>query len=433
MTATDEPVRKVVHRAASTIPLRIPRWLWKYRIPVGAITLLAGREGIGKSTLALDLAAKITRGELEGIYEGQPRGVGIVASEDAWEAVILPRLLAAGAVLDRVHQIEASIGGELISISTPRDLPGLGAACEKLDIALVIIDPVMAVIAGSLDTHKDADVRSALIPLSRHLADSSVAVLALIHVNKSNGTDPLNTVMASRAFTAVARSVLYAIEDGETGRGGEATTYLLGHAKSNLGPKQASHRYGIATHLIMLDEPDDYGEQELVTSRVDWLGEDDRSVREVLEASTAHADPAVGELATEVLAWITEQGRPVTTEEIAKEFGDVKPATLRSCLSRAVKRGSLIKPARGLFESKSATSATDATGNVARARGVCNTQQQQQLKQTDAHVAHDARCTPPRARATNSDDAPTIFKQPDTDWGEIDSWGEPPEEDLGEE
>src|SRR5690349_3618283 len=120
MTATEEarlrggldghPAREVAaprgHRRVQLQPapttMRPVHWLWDQRLPLGALTLLAGREGIGKSTVAYALAAQITRGTLPGRYADQPRAVAVCATEDSWEHTISPRLVAAGADLDRV-------------------------------------------------------------------------------------------------------------------------------------------------------------------------------------------------------------------------------------------------------------------------------------------------------------------------------------------
>jgi len=60
--------------------------------------------------------------------------------------------------------------------------------------------------------------------------DSGAAVVGLIHVNKSVSTDALNTIMASRAFAAVARWVLFVMIDPD-----DESTRLLGLPKNNLG------------------------------------------------------------------------------------------------------------------------------------------------------------------------------------------------------
>ena len=65
----------------------------------------------------------------------------------------------------------------------------------------------------ALDTHKDAEVRQALEPIVKLADRSSLCVLGLIHVNKSTTSDPLSALMGSRAFAAVARSVLFVMVD----------------------------------------------------------------------------------------------------------------------------------------------------------------------------------------------------------------------------
>ena len=95
------PGRRIVLTAASTIAVRPVRWLWKGRVPLGSLALVAGREGIGKSTVAYTLAADITRGRLYGEYLDRPRSVLVAATEDSWEHTIVPRLMAACADLER--------------------------------------------------------------------------------------------------------------------------------------------------------------------------------------------------------------------------------------------------------------------------------------------------------------------------------------------
>jgi RecA-family ATPase len=142
--------RHLVAVTADTLTMKAPRWLYDWRIPMNAITLLAGREGIGKSTISYDVAARITRGTLSGRYTGIPKGVAVVAGEDSWEHVILPRLVAAGANLARVYRVEATEDGRVDVVSVPADLDRLSTLCAEKDVALVILDPLMSVIHGSL-------------------------------------------------------------------------------------------------------------------------------------------------------------------------------------------------------------------------------------------------------------------------------------------
>lgn len=344
--------RAVLATAAAGRSIRAARWLWDRRIPSSAISLLTGREGIGKSTISYDIISKVTLGTLPGRMFGSPRGVGIIATEDAWEEVILPRLVASGADLDRVFQIEASAeDGAATTVSVPADLDELTETCRENDIALIVLDPLMSVINGSLDTHKDREVRKALDPLAKFAAEHGIAVLGLIHVNKRDTADPLNSIMASKAFTAVARSVLYCIADPECET---EDRYLFGHVKSNLGVKQPTMKYHLIEVKIELDpesvEPGD--DAVVTTSRVVWDGEDDRTIAAVMDAPRAvRAD---SEVTHQIVAWIAEKGCPVPSREIHAAFSDIKRSTFDKHMQRLVERGKLIRAYHGLYEVPSA-------------------------------------------------------------------------------
>jgi hypothetical protein len=203
----------------------------------GMVTLLAGREGIGKSTVSLDIAARLTRGILPGRYEGKPQSVIVCATEDSWSHTIVPRLMAVGADMDRVFHIavENEDGGQR-AIIAPQDIRRMEQAFRDVTPALMLIDPLMAVIDGSIDTHKQAEVQQALEPLVKMCERIGMAVLAVIHVNKSNGTDPLNNIMGSKAFATLPRSVLYCLEEDEG-------QFMFCHVKCNVGPKMPSIGY----------------------------------------------------------------------------------------------------------------------------------------------------------------------------------------------
>lgn len=69
---------------ASAIRVRPVHWVWQDRMPSGALTLIPGREGIGKSLTLVWLTAQLTRGTLPGIHLGTPRPVFYAATEDSW-------------------------------------------------------------------------------------------------------------------------------------------------------------------------------------------------------------------------------------------------------------------------------------------------------------------------------------------------------------
>lgn len=271
--------RKVTLTRLSTIPLRPVSWLWNLLIPLDELTLLGGRKGVGKSTIACTLAAKVTAGTLEGRYLGQPRSVMVAATEDSWEKTLAPRLVAAGADPERLYRVD--VGDSDGHLSLPSDIDVLAQEVARVDGALLLLDPLMSRLDAKLDTHKDAEVRRALEPMTAFAKRAGISVLGIIHVNKSATTDPLTAIMGSRAFASVARSVLMVVKDPE-----DEARCLLGHEKSNLGPLQPTLVYRIVEALVTkTDEGDVY------TGKVDWLGRSDRSVGEVMRDAARH--PAV--------------------------------------------------------------------------------------------------------------------------------------------
>jgi AAA domain/DnaB-like helicase N terminal domain len=225
--------RRVVVTPASKITPRRVRWCWNDRLALGTLALLAGPEGLGKSTLAYWLAARITRGDLPGEYLGQPRAVLVCATEDSWAHTIVPRLMAASADLGLVFRVEVKAADDItLGLSLPRDIHDLDQAAHQTGAALLILDPLLSRISEALDSHKDGDVRRALEPLVGIADHAGMAIVGLIHHNKSGSTDPLQLVMASKAFTAVARSVHTVIKDPDDDTD---TRRLFGTPKNNLG------------------------------------------------------------------------------------------------------------------------------------------------------------------------------------------------------
>jgi hypothetical protein len=143
---------------------------------------------------------------------GKPRSVIISATEDAWAETVIPRLMACGADLEKILRIDAvTPEGLPEAVKLPRDLAEPERIVKAEDVALLLLDPLIGSVSGSIDSHKDHEVRHALEPLARLASEAKISIIGLIHVNKSQAADLLNRVMVSKAFAAVARGVLYAL------------------------------------------------------------------------------------------------------------------------------------------------------------------------------------------------------------------------------
>lgn len=226
------PNRTLVPQKFNAITPQRVEWLIDGFIPRGAITLLSGREGLGKSLLSLHWVAQLTRGELT----PYPENALIIASEDSASHVIRPRLDAAGADTSRVSIVEVYESGfDAGGIEIPLDIAGLRRIITDEEISLIVIDPLASVMSGQLDTHKDASVRQALDPLNRLAADTQVALLCLMHQNKGQGSDLNTRVTGSRAFVAAARANIAVLQDPD-----DESLRIAALAKSNLATLDVS-------------------------------------------------------------------------------------------------------------------------------------------------------------------------------------------------
>lgn len=303
------PKRKLKLTPASSITPKPVHWLWKDRIALGTLALLAGREGIGKSTVGYTLVANITKGNLEGWYENTPRNVIIVATEDSWEFTIVPRLMAAKADLNKVFRVEPTDPDEY-GISLPRDIEELSLIVKESGTALILLDPLMSRVDTKLDTHKDSEVRKALEPLVKMADQSGASVLGLIHVNKGGSTDPLSTLMGSRAFSAVARAVLYVVEDPE-----DREIKILGQPKNNLGRSDLSELSYTLTQVTVGE-----WEGEIITSVALKWGKEQvpGRIRNILSVKSTQKSKI--DLAAEWLEeFLAEHGK--SSSQIVKEAG----------------------------------------------------------------------------------------------------------------
>lgn len=375
----DEPGRRRVRaQRASEMTMRATEWLWEeegaHWLPLGGLALLGGREGVGKSTWAYRIAAKVTQGTLPGSFKGHPRSVVVSATEDAWSQTIVPRLVAAGADLERIWRVDAEVPeGYTTGVTLPTDMADLERLCHAEDVALILLDPLMGVVSGELDTHKDAEVRRALEPLSRLAHDIQLTTLGLIHQNKSTSGDLLTRLMGSRAFSAVARSVLIAAREDPLTRDQVAPTapeqpvgdtFLFGQAKSNLGARVPfTIRYAIEGARVGHDDELD---KDVWSSAIRELGRVEERVDELVvkqESAKVRQDDAPRNQAAKWLReYLREHGPTLKADivEAALGQGITKPTLERAAAEVRIQSSGRGRPATWSLPTEG-TDVTDVT------------------------------------------------------------------------
>ncbi|MDB4786861.1 AAA family ATPase [Planctomycetaceae bacterium] len=221
-------------------------WLWQARIAIGKLTLIAGDPGLGKSFLTCDLAARVSRGRKwpDGAA-GIQGGVIFISGEDDPGDTIRPRLDAADADVTKIEllqavsvQWDANEPGREKSVSLKTDLKVIeGLLKDRPDCRLIIIDPLSAHI-GEIDSHKNADVRSVLSPLGELASRYGVAVVAVEHLNKRQGTSAIHRLQGSIGIVGAARAVWLVARDPNDGE-----NRLFLPIKNNLGNDQSGLSY----------------------------------------------------------------------------------------------------------------------------------------------------------------------------------------------
>jgi AAA domain len=298
-------------------------WLWAGRIPLGVLSLLAGRPKLGKSTLAYELAAQLTTGELEGDLAATPGNVLVVTFEDLIAETVVPRLCAAGADLSRGRTIEALEGDQRDLVSLPGDVPRIAEAAAEFDVRLLIVDPLMAALAGGTDSHRDSQVRRVLAPLAKLAEERGLAVLTIMHLNKGQGADLIGRIGGSVAFTGAARSLLVFGADPQDPDGEDGCMRVLAQ-RGNLAPRAPSLSFRIEGRVI--DGPDG----QIPTSRLVCLGESEARADELLASVSTAEERTERDEAIEFLRAELEDGpRNARDVKTAARDAGISDATLR--------------------------------------------------------------------------------------------------------
>jgi putative DNA primase/helicase len=178
----------IVSRVASSIKPEPVTWIWPQRIPRGKLSILGGHPGEGKTLLSTYMAAVVSTG---GRWPDGPMAeagnVIILSGEDDPADTILPRLIAHGADLSRIHILEAvRVEGQERWFSLIEDLPRLEQKLAEIGGAsLMIVDVIDSYIGTTTNSHRNADVRRVLGPLKDVAARHRMAVLGLTHFSKS--------------------------------------------------------------------------------------------------------------------------------------------------------------------------------------------------------------------------------------------------------
>ena len=270
-------------------------WLWYPFIPYGKLTIIQGDPGDGKTTMVLNLAAKLSKGEAldENMKVTEPVNVIYQTAEDGLADTVKPRLELAGADCERIIVIDES--DKSLSMVDER----LEQAIVRTGARLLILDPIQAYLGGGMDMNRANEARDMTKKLGALAEKTKCAIILIGHMNKASGNKAAYRGMGSIDFFAVARSVLL------VGRvEGESNTRAVVQIKNNLAA------FGHPKAFALSEE----GFQ--------WIGDYEITVDEVLGGITPKANKM--EQAKQMLRELAETQSAVLSNEIfdrANELG----------------------------------------------------------------------------------------------------------------
>lgn len=257
-TVNGKPVEtKLERKYFSEVEAKPILWLWKERIPKGKLTIFSGDPDCGKTTVLCDLIARYTTGRDYPDGAANTIGAGEVLMlncEDDPADTIKPRLLAAGADVSRVSQLEGVITEvgdkrEERMLALDTDLALLERELKNNpQIGLVTVDPITSYL-GKSDMLKEQELRRLLVPVKDLCERLGVTVIANGHFNKRSDVSALHKIGGAVAMSGVARAAWLFAKNPEAE--GE---YLMLLGKNNLTKKRTGMKYRFGTKDLSTGE-----------------------------------------------------------------------------------------------------------------------------------------------------------------------------------
>ena len=272
----------------SDVELTPVEWLWKPYLPFGKLSVLQGNPGEGKTYFAMHLAAACTNGKLlPNMERMEPFNVIYQTAEDGLGDTVKPRLIEAGADLDRVLVIDDS--EVQLTLSDER----IEKAIVENNARLVIIDPIQAYLGADVDMNRANEVRPIFMWLGQVAQRTGCAILLIGHLNKAAGMQSLQRGLGSIA--AAVRSVMFI---GKLKH--DPTMRILTYEKSSLAPP------GVSLAFSLGDE-----------GGFRWVGEYDITADEMLSGIEPQRETKTQQ-AKDLICALLAGGKQVLSEDIDK-------------------------------------------------------------------------------------------------------------------
>lgn len=255
-------------------------WLWPDRLPLGKMSLLSGKPDCGKSTVTLDIVARVTTGADwpdASKNEIGPRDVLMAVAEDDLSDTVIPRLMAAGADLNRIHFVERVVETEFDekegrksgsrTLQLAKDIQKIKAMIDaNPQVALVIVDTLTSYF-GDVNANADQEIRPVMDALAKAFRDCKACFLGIVHHNKKADVDALQKILGASSVAGSVRAIFTCSRDPEN----EDECYFA-LVKNNLTRNRTGMKYKFAEKTL----------NGITAPCIDWTGTTDHDANSVM-------------------------------------------------------------------------------------------------------------------------------------------------------
>jgi hypothetical protein len=324
-TEIGKPTYILQTRRYSEIKLEQLQWLWEGWMPAGTVIELLGHPYQGKSTVTIEMIAHVTTGTPW--PDGSPCHIAgdvfLASYEDAQTFTTLPRLLAAGADVSRVHDPELLVrsdGGreEQGFVLTDRHIEGLKAKVIAEGIKLIVIDPLAGYLDEKTNSYSDQHARAALRPLQVMASETGVCVLLVRHMTKGGTNNAVLRGGGSIGFSGAARLTMLAGPHPE-----DPNQRILTVASTNLSKTPESLVYEIVD-----DTRFPTGASSFI-GKLNWVGTSSFTSSDMLTEPENEERGALGEAEAFVRSYLADGSKNAATVTAAARKVGISDRTLR--------------------------------------------------------------------------------------------------------